>query len=745
MEPDGSHWDQLADPTVSDGERAPEIERWGRSAIDPRHTGRRYGRYEIIDTLQRGGMGEVLLADRIDEDGSKTPVVLKRLLADYLADDRYVAMFLVEARVMAQLDHPNIVRLTDMPVIDGKQCLAMEYVHGQSVLQILNRCQTLGTQMPPQIALFIICGVLNGLHYAHTFVLDDGRPLELVHRDITPGNMLVSFEGDVKITDFGIAKSKISSLSTTVGIVKGTTRYLSPEQIRGDLLTPRSDLFSCATVLIEMLTGVPLFDRGNVPSTLFAIVNGQRPEIGKLLPFEAPMLAAILERSLAIDPRARFGSAKELREAIEGAIFEVGHAIDEVGLGAFISELFPEVHGPLVAFGGSERSTSGLDGHDLTYLFEIRDPIQWASEKGNLPLAVSSDLERAREALKMMAAIGARPLDAEEFSKVGGPIPPAPPIPLELPLAPIEPARQAEADLEPEPTLLSDHAPAIDEPLREPSGENLEDVWTGRPYPFSELEPPTDTGAPVQAPWRDPALERPIAPVRPPPPPPISSAGPPARPPSPSPNLAHRPIAEPEITSIERPPSTAPPHGLAPPAAPVFVAVPAAKAVVGSGSNPLVQPVIPSPGPAPMRLSRKIALFAAGVVCGIAVMRYSPIPAYLFPRPATQARSDSETPPATVADPPREEPTASPAPPPGKTSDPGPSVALEEATLELRRPKGGHVVVDGGPLTRRVPFSDLKVERGTHRLTLINGKTRKTITVTLEPGARVDLSRLLGR
>jgi serine/threonine-protein kinase len=298
--------------------------------------------YTVIETLQRGGMGEILVAQMNDGSGTAESVVLKRLLADLLSDEKYVKMFREEIEVMSRLDHRNIVRVIDLPIVDGKQCLAMEYVRGVNVFHLLKRCRVQQIRIPPPLAIFIMREVLEGLDYAHSFLLPDGRPLELVHRDMTPGNVLLSFDGDVKITDFGIAKSKMSHLSTTVGVVKGTTRYLSPEQIKGAAATTRSDLFACGSLLAELLTGEPLFDRGTVPPTLLAIASGDRPPMIQHLPFHAPQLAAVLERVLSLMPGKRQESARVLSDDLMLAAHELGGLGDRSQLAAFLRERFPE-------------------------------------------------------------------------------------------------------------------------------------------------------------------------------------------------------------------------------------------------------------------------------------------------------------------------------------------------------------------------------------------------------------------
>src|SRR5687768_1207318 len=291
-------------PPAASMDQEPVLPRRGLSVGS---TGRGSGerRYTLVANIERGGMGELFLAELHEENAAPRYVVIKRLLADLLDDDKYIAMFVAEANVMSRLNHPNIVRVFDTPIIDRTQCLAMEYVRGRNVQQVITRCEELNLRMPPPFVLRVMSQILRGLDYAHNYREADGAPLDLVHRDVTPGNVLVSFDGDVKLTDFGIAKSQMSAVSTTVGIVKGKARYLAPEQILGEQATPRSDISSAACVVVEMLIGEPVFDRGSVPKTLYAIVNGERADLEKSLGFRAPLLVQILNRALATDPRAR--------------------------------------------------------------------------------------------------------------------------------------------------------------------------------------------------------------------------------------------------------------------------------------------------------------------------------------------------------------------------------------------------------------------------------------------------------
>lgn len=381
------------------------------SEVVPSLVGQSFGRYRILSVIQRGGMGEIFLADIVEGAGRGGRAVLKRLLADFLDDGTYAQMFQAEVRVMSRLHHPNIVQVLDVPTVDGKQCLALEFVQGRNLLQVLKQVKKAGLILPPQLALYVIGKALEGLEHAHRATGEDGQPLELVHRDVTPGNILLSYDGAVKITDFGIAKSRMSQVATSVGVVKGTTRYLSPEQIRGEPVTARTDLFSAAVVLTEMLTGTPLYDRGSVPPTLFAIVKAERPPIEQLLPFSAPRLSAAIERALALDPAERFASAREMADALGLAQWDLGQQVDRADLSIFLKRLFQGA--PDLA--QAEAAVAADASLDLTYLFDVHDAGLGKDPEVLTPVA----FEEARASLKDLVS-GAKPLVAAEFNKGGG-------------------------------------------------------------------------------------------------------------------------------------------------------------------------------------------------------------------------------------------------------------------------------------------------------------------------------------
>ena len=288
-------------------------------AVGAQGVGQSESQYELIAGIARGGMGEIFLANRSRLGHPIEKVIVKRLLAQLRHHSEQLAMFRAEAEVMHRLNHPNIVAIVDEPVIDEQPCLAMEYIHGRNIDQILSRAVEKQEPVPIEVMLYIMIELLRGLDHVHNATLENGSPLKLVHRDLTPGNVIISFNGDVKITDFGISKSQMSRVSTTVGIVKGKARYLAPEQIVGEPATPRSDLFACACVCAEIIQGKPLFDAPSVHQVLHAIVNGKRRKMTELLHRNHHRIANVIEKALSTNPKKRYGSATEFRLELEAA------------------------------------------------------------------------------------------------------------------------------------------------------------------------------------------------------------------------------------------------------------------------------------------------------------------------------------------------------------------------------------------------------------------------------------------
>jgi serine/threonine-protein kinase len=298
--------------------------------------------YSILGSIHRGGMGEILLARVEGREGFARKVVLKGLLARLVEDDVSYQLFMREARLMAALDHPNIVRVFDLPYIAEKPYLAMEYVRGRNFHQVIQRSSASG-RMPVRLALHVVSEALRGLHYAHNAKDDQGRPMGIIHRDVSPGNILVSFFGEVKVTDFGIAKIADAPKFTGPRSIRGKARYVAPEQVHGEQASVASDIYSAGVVLAEALLGEPLWERASVPETLLAIVSEDREKtIDRVLKDRptVPGLKAALRGALALSAKERFGSALQLAETLETIARSIGGTPTHVDLGLYIRKIF---------------------------------------------------------------------------------------------------------------------------------------------------------------------------------------------------------------------------------------------------------------------------------------------------------------------------------------------------------------------------------------------------------------------
>lgn len=291
-------------------------------------------------------MAEVFSALKLGPHGFAKPVALKCMLPELAAEPRFVAMFCDEARVMARLQHPCLVQILDFGEVDGRLYMALEHIDGLSCAKLLRAVAAKRQALPPSAVLFVADQVLAGLGYAHERCDEDGRPLLLVHRDVSPGNILVGRGGEVKLTDFGILKGATLSRRTLPGELKGKLGYMSPEQVVGGEVDARSDLFTLGIVLAELLLGRPLFPGSSEMEVLDRICRGDLSVItrhGRHLP---PLLKELLVRALAQDPRDRFESARHFREATDEAARALGLGVSAAELAPWVaSELLPSQSG----------------------------------------------------------------------------------------------------------------------------------------------------------------------------------------------------------------------------------------------------------------------------------------------------------------------------------------------------------------------------------------------------------------
>jgi serine/threonine protein kinase len=299
-----------------------------------------FGRYTLKRRLGEGGMGEVFLASmRGGIEGVEKVCVIKRLRRMYTHDQEFVTRFLDEARLMVQLSHANIVPVFDAGELDGDYFLAMEHVDGADLRELVDTALKNKTHLPQAVALLITREVLGALHYAHRKKDKEGRPLGLVHRDISPQNILCSMAGEVKLIDFGLAKSTQKALKTDPRVVLGKYAYMSPEQARGQPVDGRSDLFAVGLLLFEMLTNRKLFDGVTVGELMEQIAEHRVFRPTKVRPEVDPGVDDLVEHALLKDAKARFQTAEEFRDAVTVLLTRIAPSVSADELSAEVRKV----------------------------------------------------------------------------------------------------------------------------------------------------------------------------------------------------------------------------------------------------------------------------------------------------------------------------------------------------------------------------------------------------------------------
>jgi serine/threonine protein kinase len=304
--------------------------------------GTQLGKYMLQRRLATGGMAEIWLAEQRGPGGFAKELVVKRILPHLANDAKFVEMFLDEARVAAQLTHPNIVQIYDLGEVAGSYFIAMEYIRGHDLELILNASLRAGGPLDPLAAARLIADACAGLDFAHNFADSRGRPMHLVHRDVSPQNILVSDQGQVKLVDFGVAKAATSTHKTQTGAVKGKFAYMSPEQISGKPLDGRSDLFAMGIVLFELLTGRRPFGHDSELMAVTAILHHPPPDVRELNPDVPLELRDIVERALEKDPTRRWQTAEEMQAALEGVLATSGVSVGRKTLATYVGSLFSD-------------------------------------------------------------------------------------------------------------------------------------------------------------------------------------------------------------------------------------------------------------------------------------------------------------------------------------------------------------------------------------------------------------------
>lgn len=315
------------------------------------------GRYLVRRKLAEGGMAEIYLCTVRGPEGFAKEVVIKRIRSFLAGDPGFVRMFIAEARLASRLNHANLVQIFDFDKHEDTYYLAMEYVRGKSLAEITRRAKELMQPMPPLLVARLGADVARGLHYAHQLT-ERGEALGLVHRDVTPQNVLISFEGAVKLTDFGIAKA--GNGLTSPGMLKGKFSYMSPEQARGEHVDARTDVFALGVVLWELLTGGKLFEGDSDVAVLRAVQTSQIAPPVRLNPDVPQALSDLVLKALERDREQRIPTAQDFERALSQFILGHARSVDDTDMVAYLRRLFSEEMSTSRRETGDEFPEAGL-------------------------------------------------------------------------------------------------------------------------------------------------------------------------------------------------------------------------------------------------------------------------------------------------------------------------------------------------------------------------------------------------
>jgi serine/threonine-protein kinase len=301
-----------------------------------------FGRYQILGRIALGGMAEIFLARQRAQAGASRTLVIKRVLPHVADDERFVQMFLDEARLAMKLTHPNICHIYEFGQQNGNYFIAMEWIDGVPLGRLIKTARKQYGAVPPGISARIIATTAEALDYAHNARDDNGTPLSVIHRDVSPQNIMVSFQGVVKLLDFGIAKAASHLAKTSDGQVKGKFAYMSPEQCRGEPIDGRSDVFALGICLYEALTARNLYKRSTEYETFRAIIEGPVPSAREKNPDVPEALDRILRTALAKDPDDRYPTAGAMQRALEGWLAETRQVINASTTSQLMGLLFAD-------------------------------------------------------------------------------------------------------------------------------------------------------------------------------------------------------------------------------------------------------------------------------------------------------------------------------------------------------------------------------------------------------------------
>ena len=546
-----------------------------------------FGRYVLRERVGRGGMAEVFRASQSGFGGFDKDVAIKRMFREFSHDTAFVQMLTDEAKILSQLSHPNIVQILDLGQQGQDWFIAFEYIEGVDLFSVLQRHHEDGIDLPVELACFVVAELCSALDYAHARRGADGEPLHIVHRDVSPQNVLLSLQGEVKLTDFGIAKAAYRYTQTQAGLIKGKVYYMSPEQVLGQALDHRADLFAAGILLFEALTTRPLYDEPDQPKLFDRVSRAAWQWPADKLARVPEVLQKVVEK--ALEPRAdrRYGSGRELRQAIAAAARELNLSLDRESLGNYLRRLYgveedrPPTYGAHQAMVRPERQDVRWNSRVDVRVADIPLPPP-PDELGDEPtsrdpmLPPRLPVTRQARPVPTAASSGAIPAlpppgaPARPLGPAAAVVPPAPaPQNLRAPPAPVAAAAAKSAVVHavsaksamPPPLPGESEPPPLPPQLRSAEPVRTADA----PQPAESAKPLAGAARPVGPPARP--SPRPLARPGPgdlPPPAPRPLAGPPRQPSGSSPGSVAAAVVHGTQPAPASPPRSEPARGLTP-------------------------------------------------------------------------------------------------------------------------------------------------------------------------------------
>lgn len=364
-------------------------------------TPNRFGKYLLLDQIAVGGMAELYRAMITGVQGFEKLIAVKKILPHLTIEEELVNSFIDEAKLAALLHHQNIVQIYDFGSVEKAYFIAMEYLFGKDLRGVTNKARQEKLPLSLEYALYIVSRVASGLHYAHNLKDFQGKPLNIIHRDISPQNIFITYEGDVKIVDFGIAKAATQSTMTQVGMIKGKVAYMSPEQADGKAIDYRSDIFSLGIILYELVTGEKMF-HGDTMQILSKVRSAEFAPPEEVIKDVPDKLYEILNQALAKDPEKRYSSCNQMLSDLEEAMYAFSKRPTARGLSEYMKDLFK---GEIAE---EERTMSALAGLDFEAAAEAIAVPSGKREETKKPAPVSTPDEQKKGFPKnlLLAAIG---------------------------------------------------------------------------------------------------------------------------------------------------------------------------------------------------------------------------------------------------------------------------------------------------------------------------------------------------